>query len=61
MEQESMEQERTLIWHKLLTRVWLYDDGSLEVNTPTSIQKGFNCQQDAIDYAETWGRIDRRV
>lgn len=51
---------RTLIWNELLTYVWQYDSGEIEVNTPISIERGFETIDDAITFAESWGYNDPR-
>lgn len=42
------------------TKVCVEQDGSILVDTPISIERGFTTEQAAIDYAMTWGRIDAR-
>lgn len=51
---------RTLIWQEMMTYVWEYENGELEVNTPVSIEKGFTSREDAITFAESWGFRDPR-
>ena len=37
-----------------------YDDGTWAVNTPISMERGFNSESEAQDYASSYGRVDSR-
>ena len=55
-----MNQTRTLIWKRFLTYVWEYTDGTIEVNTPVKIERGFDSREQAVEFAESWGFVDNR-
>jgi len=46
--------------YEFSTRIMERKNGSWSVFTPISGEHGFKCEQDARDYASTYGRIDHR-
>ena len=50
----------TIVWEYLMTRVVKESNGTYSVVTPISYERGFTSENDATQYAETYGRIDNR-
>lgn len=51
---------REIVWQVWATKVIKETDGTFTVDTPISLEKGFSCQTDAVEYAMTWGNKDAR-